>query len=172
MLKKAWKGFIWFLAVLVILMTVLLAGVRLVGLQAYPVLEDTMAPMYPAGTLVYVKEADHRQLKTNDVITYMVSQEEIRTHRIVGIVPDETDSAVLRYRTKGDQSNTEDPVLVHYRNILGVPVMGIPFLGYAANLVQNPVAAGIGALIVLLAVLTSLLGGRKKRSYSGKYLRK
>ena len=172
MMKKAWRGFIWFLAVLVILMTVLLAGVRLVGLQAYPVLQDTMAPMYPAGTLVYVKEVDYQQLAAEDVITYMVSQEEVQTHRIVGIVPDEADPSVLRYRTKGDQSSTEDPVLVHYKNILGVPVMGIPFLGYAADLAQNPVAAGIGALIVLLAVLTSLLSGRRKHGYNGKYLRK
>jgi len=170
--KKVWKILIWILAVPVILLAAFLAGPRLAGLQAYPVLSDTMAPLYPAGTLVYVEETDYRHLSEGDVITYMVSQEEVETHRIMGVVPDETDPSVLRYRTKGDQNGTEDPVLVHYRNVLGVPVTGIPCLGYAVAWVQNPVAAGLGAAVVLLAVLSSLPGGRRKRGYSGKYLRK
>lgn len=155
------------LVVAVVLLAIALAGVRLFGLQVYTVLSGSMEPAYPVGALLYDKKVDPAQLRPGDVITFMLDEETIVTHRIVEVVPDEEDPSVIRFRTKGDANAAEDGSLVHYKNVLGTPVFTIPKLGYFANFVQQPpglyVAIAFGAVLVLLAFLPDLLGDDKKK---------
>ena len=155
------------LVVAVVLLAIALAGVRLFGLQVYTVLSGSMEPAYHVGALLYDKKVDPAQLRPGDVITFMLDEETIVTHRIVEVVPDEEDPSVIRFRTKGDANATEDGSLVHYKNVLGTPVFTIPKLGYFANFVQQPpglyVAIAFGAVLVLLAFLPDLLGDDKKK---------
>ena len=111
---------------LVVVLAVALVGVRLLGFRVYTVLSGSMEPNYHTGSLIYVKEVDYTQLQSGDVITFMAGEDTVVTHRIVGIVPDEEDAAVLRFRTKGDANSAEDGALVHYRNVIGSPVFSIP----------------------------------------------
>ena len=155
------------LVVAVVLLAIALAGVRLFGLQVYTVLSGSMEPAYHVGALLYDKKVDPAQLRPGDVITFMLDEETIVTHRIVEVVPDEEDPSVIRFRTKGDANAAEDGSLVHYKNVLGTPVFTIPKLGYFANFVQQPpglyVAIAFGAVLVLLAFLLDLLGDDKKK---------
>ena len=155
------------LVVAVVLLAIALAGVRLFGLQVYTVLSGSMEPAYHVGALLYDKKVDPAQLRPGDVITFMLDEETIVTHRIVEVVPDEEDPSVIRFRTKGDANAAEDGSLVHYKNVLGSPVFTIPKLGYFANFVQQPpglyVAIAFGAVLVLLAFLPDLLGDDKKK---------
>ena len=155
------------LVVAVVLLTIALAGVRLFGLQVYTVLSGSMEPAYHVGALLYDKKVDPAQLRPGDVITFMLDEETIVTHRIVEVVPDEEDPSVIRFRTKGDANAAEDGSLVHYKNVLGTPVFAIPKLGYFASFVQQPpglyVAIAFGAVLVLLAFLPDLLGDDKKK---------
>ena len=155
------------LVVAVVLLAIALAGVRLFGLQVYTVLSGSMEPAYPVGALLYDKKVDPAQLRPGDVITFMLDEETIVTHRIVEVVPDEEDPSVIRFRTKGDANAAEDGSLVHYKNVLGTPVFAIPKLGYFASFVQQPpglyVAIAFGAVLVLLAFLPDLLGDDKKK---------
>ena len=155
------------LVVAVVLLAIALAGVRLFGLQVYTVLSGSMEPAYHVGALLYDKKVDPAQLRPGDVITFMLDEETIVTHRIVEVVPDEEDPSVIRFRTKGDANAAEDGSLVHYKNVLGAPVFAIPKLGYFANFVQQPpglyVAIAFGAVLVLLAFLPDLLGDDKKK---------
>ena len=155
------------LVVAVALLAIALAGVRLFGLQVYTVLSGSMEPAYHVGALLYDKKVDPAQLRPGDVITFMLDEETIVTHRIVEVVPDEEDPSVIRFRTKGDANAAEDGSLVHYKNVLGTPVFTIPKLGYFANFVQQPpglyVAIAFGAVLVLLAFLPDLLGDDKKK---------
>ena len=155
------------LVVAVVLLAIALAGVRLFGLQVYTVLSGSMEPAYQVGALLYDKKVDPAQLRPGDVITFMLDEETIVTHRIVEVVPDEEDPSVIRFRTKGDANAAEDGSLVHYKNVLGTPVFTIPKLGYFANFVQQPpglyVAIAFGAVLVLLAFLPDLLGDDKKK---------
>ena len=90
----------------------------------------------------------------------------VATHRIVGIVPDDEDPSVLRYRTKGDANDVEDGTLVHYRNIVGSPVFNIPYMGYVVNYIQHPpgtyVSIAAGAIILLLAFLPDLFADEEE----------
>lgn len=97
-----------------------------------------MEPTYHTGSLIYVKSVDYTELKTGDVISFMLNEDTVATHRIVEIVPDEEDASVLRFRTKGDANNTDDGGLVHYKNVIGTPIFTIPYLGYVANYIQHP----------------------------------
>lgn len=165
-LKKIWDITTTTLVVIVIILALLLAGVRVVGLQVFTVLSGSMEPTYHVGSLIYVKSVDYRDLETGDVITFMMNETTVATHRIAGIVPDEEDPTVLRYRTKGDANDVEDGSLVHYKNVIGTPVFTIPLLGYVANFVQNPpgtyLAISGGAILLILVFLPDLFESDKK----------
>ena len=157
--KKVWNGFTSILVGLVLILAILLAGVRVVGLQPLTVLSGSMEPTYHVGSLIYVKEVDYKELKSGDVITFMLDEDTLATHRIVEVVPDDEDPDVLRYRTK----DAEDGSLVHYKNVVGTPVFTIPQLGYLASYIQEPpgtyIAISAGALLLVLVFLPDLFGG-------------
>lgn len=167
---KIWNIFTSVLVTIVLLLAILLVGVRVVGLQPLTVLSGSMEPTYHVGSLIYVKEVDYKELKAGDVITFMLDEDTLATHRIVEVVPDENDPDVLRYRTKGDANETEDGGLVHYKNVVGSPVFTIPQLGYLANYIQNPpgtyLAISAGAFLLVLVFLPDLFGGSDKEEKS------
>ena len=190
MFKKIWDICTTVLVVLVVVLALLLAGVRLFGMQVFTVLSGSMEPTYHTGSLIYVKDVDPYELESGDVITFMLDEDTVATHRIVGVVPDETDPTVVRFRTKGDANDAEDGSLVHYKNVIGSPIFTIPKLGYVANYIQNPpgtyIAISVGAILLLLVFIPDLLSSeepkpeqageekpkKKKSAKGGKYLRK
>ena len=187
--KKIWNAITSLLVILVVIGAMLLGGVRILGYQVFTVLSGSMEPVYHTGSLIYVKDVDYRDLGEGDVITFMLNEDTVATHRIVGVVPDEEDPSVVRYRTKGDANDAEDGALVHYKNVIGSPVFTIPYLGYVANYIQNPpgtyIAISGGAVLMSLVFLPDLLGSDEeekktekpkkkkapKKGKGGKYLR-
>ena len=187
--KKIWNAITSLLVILVVIGAMLLGGVRILGYQVFTVLSGSMEPVYHTGSLIYVKDVDYRDLGEGDVITFMLNEDTVATHRIVGVVPDEADPSVIRYRTKGDANDAEDGSLVHYKNVIGSPVFTIPYLGYVANYIQNPpgtyIAISGGAVLMILVFLPDLLGSDEeekktekpkkkkapKKGKGGKYLR-
>lgn len=175
--KKIWNIITSIIVALAVLLAIALVGVRLIGFQVFTVLSGSMEPTYHVGSLIYVKKADYKELQSGDVITFMLDEDTIATHRIVEVVPDETDSSVLRFRTKGDANEAEDGSLVHYKNVVGTPVFTIPKLGYLANYIQNPpgmyVAISAGAVLLLLVFLPDLFSKdeEKEPKKKGRYLK-
>ena len=150
-IKIIWNWVSGVLVSLVVLLAIALVGVRLVGLQPYVVLSGSMYPTYDVGSLIYVKSVDYRDLKAGDPITYMVSSDTVVTHRIVEVVPDDTEPDTLWYVTKGDANASEDGAPVHYLNVIGKPVFAIPYLGYLSSYIQSP--PGLYVALSLCAVL-------------------
>lgn len=165
-IRRIWNRITTVLVVLVVLLALLLVGVRLMGLQVYMVLSGSMEPTYHVGSLIYVKSVDYTALESGDVITFLMDQNTVATHRIVEVLPDADDPTVIRYRTKGDANNAVDGGLVHYQNVLGTPVFTIPKLGYVANYIQQPpgsyVAIAVGAILLLLVFLPELFGSTEE----------
>ena len=165
--KKIWKCITSVLVALVVIVALLLVGARLIGLQVFTVLSGSMEPTYHVGSLIYVKDVDPFELESGDVITFMLDENTVATHRIVEVVPDEEDDSVVRFRTKGDANENVDGSLVHYKNVIGSPVFTIPYLGYAVSYIQNPpgtyVAISAGAILLLLVFLPDLFDGDKKK---------
>lgn len=146
--------------VLAIALAAALVGVRLVGLDVYAVLSGSMEPAYHVGSVIYVRDVDPAEIEPGDVITFMLDEDTVATHRVVEVVPDDEDPSVLRFRTKGDANDAADGGLVHCRNVVGSPVFTVPYLGYLADYVQGPpgcwVALAACALLVMLTFLPDL----------------
>lgn len=166
-LKKILNVISTILVAIVVVLALLLVGARFIGLNVYTVLSGSMEPTYHVGSLIYVKDVDTDELKAGDVITYMLDEDTIVTHRIADVIPDETDPSIIRFQTKGDANDSVDGSLVHYKNVIGTPVFSIPKLGYLANYIQKPpgryIAISAGAIILLLVFLPDLFFDDDKR---------
>ena len=165
-LKKILNVISTILVAIVVVLALLLVGARFIGLNVYTVLSGSMEPTYHVGSLIYVKDVDTDELKAGDVITYMLDEDTIVTHRIVDVIPDETDPSIIRFQTKGDANDSVDGSLVHYKNVIGTPVFSIPKLGYLANYIQKPpgryIAISAGSIILLLVFLPDLFSDDDK----------
>lgn len=165
--KKVWNVVSSILVALVVIFAALLVGARLFGLQVFTVLSGSMEPAYHTGSLIYVKKVDPATIKVGQAITFLLAEDTVATHRVIEVVPDEEDPTVLRFRTKGDANDSPDGGLVHYKNVIGVPVFTIPYLGYVANYIQQPpgmyVAISAGAILLLLVFLPDLFSDDKKK---------
>ena len=166
-LKKIWNVISSILVALVVLLALLLVGARVVGLQVFTVLSGSMEPTYHTGSLIYVKKVDPYTIKEGQPITFMLDENTVATHRVVGIVPDEEDPTVIRFRTKGDANEAEDGGLVHYKNVIGTPIFSIPYLGYVADYIQHPpgmyVAISAGAVLLLLVFIPDIFADDKEK---------
>ena len=166
-IKKIWNGFTTVIVAVDVILAILMVGARAVGLRVFTVLSGSMEPTYHVGALIYVKSVDYTELEAGDVITFMLDENTVATHRITEVVPDEDDPDVLRFRTKGDANDSEDASLVHYKNVIGTPVFTIPCLGYVANYIQNPpgtyIAIAVGAILLLLVFLPDLFSDEASR---------
>ena len=179
-LKKIWNVISSILVALVVLLALLLVGARVVGLQVFTVLSGSMEPTYHTGSLIYVKKVDPYTITDGQPITFMLDENTVATHRVVGIVPDEEDPTVIRFRTKGDANEAEDGSLVHYKNVIGTPIFSIPYLGYVADYIQHPpgmyIAISGGAVLLLLVFLPDVFASdkdeekkKKRKKSAGKH---
>lgn len=167
-LKKTWNIISTVLVAMVVILALLLAGARLLGMQVFTVLSGSMEPTYHTGSIIYVKKIATEDIQPGTVITFMLDEDTVATHRVTAVVPDQEDPTVVRFRTKGDANNAEDGSLVHYKNVIGTPVFTIPGLGYVANYIQHPpgtyVAISAAAVLLLLVFLPDVLAPEKKKN--------
>ena len=140
-----------------------IVALKVAGFNLLTVLSGSMEPAYHVGSLIFVKNVDVNTLKENDVITFMADEDTIVTHRIYSVLNEVGDdgSTTLKFRTKGDANTATDASLVDYRNVIGTPVLSIPYLGYLANFIQRP--PGIYIALVFATVLVVFAFAPKNR---------
>lgn len=166
--RKRWYARVGTLVVGVVVMcAAALVGMRLAGFRTFTVMSGSMEPDLPVGAMIYVRPVDYRDLKVGDVISYVANDDKtVVTHRIVEIEVDESDSTVWRFRTQGDANNSPDAKLVHYKNVLGTPIITIPLIGYFAHNIQQPpgiyIALVVGTLLLAWTFLPGTLEERRK----------
>lgn len=166
-LRRWGSRFGTFAVAVVAMVAVVLVGLRLAGFRTFTVMSGSMTPEYPVGSLIYVKPVDYHELKVGDVISYVANDDKtVVTHRIAEIEVDASDSSVWRFRTKGDANTTADAKLVHYKNVLGTPIIVLPFIGYFAHNIQEPpgvyIALVVGTLLLAWTFLPGTLEERRK----------
>ena len=119
-----------------------------------------MQSVYPTGSLLYIRNVNPEALEVGDVITYKMAGGTLCTHRIIEIVPDEDDSGIVSFRTKGDENDTADP-LVDYNSVVGKAVFCIPLLGFLATYMAVPpgkyIAITIAISLILIEIIISLI---------------
>lgn len=129
----------------------------MVGLDLFLIQSGSMEPDYPTGSIVYVGKADASELKIGDVITFQLGSGAKATHRIIDIIPDQTDPNILRFKTKGDANEHPDHGLVESNKIIGRVLFHIPYLGYVVNYIQHPPGTYVSIAVVSLVLLMMFL---------------
>lgn len=94
------------------------------GLTPLVVLTDSMngdaEDHIEAGDLIFVHGIEAKDVKVGDVIAFFDpagNGTSIVTHRVIEIVEDKGE---LKWRTRGDNNNTEDRTLVPFNNLVGI----------------------------------------------------
>ena len=167
MIRKIANGLSTVVMVLVVLLALTLVGGRLFGMQTYAVLSGSMEPAHHTGALLYVRKVDPADIQPGQVITFLLDEHTVATHRVVEVIPDPEEAGIYRYRTKGDANEAADAGLVHCKNVLGTPVACVPYLGYVITWIQNPpgtyIAISAAAVLLLLVFLPDLFAEDKKK---------
>lgn len=154
------------LVALVVLLALLLAVPRFIGIDTYVIISGSMEPQFKTGGLIYTtKKVDPAEIEVGDVITFQMSETTRATHRVIAIVDD---GGVPKFQTKGDANDAPDANLVPYENVIGRALFDIPGLGYVANYIQNPpglyFAAAVGVILILLVFISDMLIEDDKKS--------
>ena len=90
------------------------------GYSPMIVLTDSMLPEISSGDLIIAKKIDPKEVKVGDVISFFDpagNGSSVVTHRVIEIVEDKGET---KWRTRGDNNNTEDKVLVPFENLVGI----------------------------------------------------
>ena len=171
--------------VVVLALTVLLVGVRVIGLTPYSVLSGSMEPAYSVGDLLYVKKIAPQEIQIGMPLTFVANENlVIATHRVVDISMRTTksepvllangkaamgkdgkpimqevplDEPVYYFLTKGDANAATDVAQVYEKNVIGTPVYAIPYLGYFTTLLQTPAGNIMMLCFGLMLVLLMFL---------------
>ena len=155
----------------VVALVLLLYGTQFIGLKPYSVLSGSMQSVYPTGSLLYTRHVNPETLEVGDVITFKMRGGTLCTHRIIELVPDNDDPDIIRFRTKGDENDTADP-LVDYDSVVGKAVFCIPLLGYLTTYISAPpgkyVAVTIAISLVLIEIMIGIILDDNSKNHSKK----
>lgn len=144
-MKKIWNviskilfGMVFLIAVGIMLFTIFSANVlgnrdkTIFGYRALIAMSDSMKKTdFSAGDIVFIKETDPEELKEGDIIAYISRNPEnygeTVTHKIRSFEAYENgDKAVVTY---GTTTNTDDPMMVEFSDIIGKYEGHLPKLG-------------------------------------------
>jgi len=124
--------------------------------NAYVVLTGSMVPEILINDVVVTKRVENKELKVNDIITFVSSDPRfsgyVITHRIREVFVDPK-TGEYSYQTKGDANNTVDITHAKGSNVLGKVILKIPKLGY----LQQFLATQGGWIIVILVPCLAIL---------------
>jgi len=128
--------------------------------SSYPLAVVSGNSMYPSlqnGDLVFYEATDASHILNGTVIVFVQSEtgnslldnllRPVLIHRVVGEKV-QTDGSV-DYETKGDNNNANDPFVTSSSNVLGVPVLIIPEVGFLFLFLQSP-----QGLIAVVGIIT------------------
>lgn len=134
---------------LVLLLGVVAVGVPAVtGSMPMTILTGSMAPTYPAGTLVIVRPTPVDEIRVGDALTYQLrsGEPELVTHRVIAIT---SAGGEKRFTTQGDANSVADPAPVREVQIRGTVWYSIPYLGWANTLVNGEQRETIVAVLAV-----------------------
>ena len=110
------------------------------GYRPFFVLSGSMEKEIHKGDLIITKIIDPSTLNVNDVIAFRDEENTVTTHRIIDMIERDGNTYFV---TKGDNNNTQDQNLVEYKDVEGIYVGRVPFVGTALNELAKPVNAVI-----------------------------
>ena len=132
------------------------------GWKPFIVLSGSMESEIFPGDLAIVKDIGTEELKVNDVIAFR-SEDIVVTHRIVEI---KNENGAIKYKTKGDNNNSQDVGDILPEQVEGLYKFKISKMGNLAMFMQTPTGI-ISCLSIplLLLVLLHMKEIKEDRKY-------
>ena len=127
------------------------------------VLTDSMYPDIESGDLIICHTVKAEEIKVRDVISFFDpagNGTSIVTHRVIEILEE---NGELRFRTRGDNNNTEDRDLVTPDDLVGIYKSRIPGAGHIAMFMQS--TTGLIICVVLPIILIVAYDLIRRRLY-------
>lgn len=104
------------------------------GYRIYMVLSGSMSPAFDTGSMVFVRPQDPAEIRKGDIITYSgESSDMLTTHRVVDVLNEEG----VKFVTRGDANNVNDPKPVPAENVVGRVHGSLPYIGYIMGFAQT-----------------------------------
>lgn len=164
------------LLILGMLFAVAFFGVRVIGITPYCVSSNSMAPLYPQNTVIYVGQVELEEIQVGDVLTFHMTDGIVASHQVY-----ENDVEKRLFRTQGINNHDEngnilqDAEPVPYERVIGKVIFGIPYLGLVHEYLTTPpglyyALASIAFVIVLngaVSVLEAVKNKREKTQETG-----
>ena len=122
------------------------------GYKPFIVASGSMESELEIGDLVFVKMVDAKELKVNDIIAFRDPKNFVTTHRIVKEVQDGSQRC---FRTKGDNNNAEDVLMVCPEQIEGKYIKKFSRVGYVILFIQKPL--GFTVLMLTITIICLLI---------------
>lgn len=114
------------------------------GYKSFVIVSGSMEPTIRKGDAILVKEVPEEEIKTNDIISFTQGETNV-THRIIEIIEE---NGVKKYKTKGDNNNSEDKEKITYQQIEGKYQLKINQFGIITNILKSKIT-----LIVLILII-------------------
>lgn len=165
--KKVWKitsnsitGILFLLLIFMIFVVVSSKASggepNFLGYQLKTVLSGSMEPTFMTGSIIAVKPVvNSDSLKKNDIITFKESEQQIITHRIIGVKKNGNQTL---YITKGDNNNAKDINPVLSQNVVAkYSGFTIPYVGYFIDYAKSK--NGMALLLILPGILLLAYSG-------------
>ena len=126
------------------------SGISIGGYKVYDILTGSMNPTIKPGNLVVVKEVLPNEVKKNDIITFRSDiTNNITTHRAIDIV---NSGGKIEFITKGDANNTQDPIPLDGKLLVGKVIFQVPYLGAFLSSLQKNKLIFIGLIVVIILI--------------------
>jgi signal peptidase len=109
----------------------------------------SMAPAFPADSVVIVQDVDARSVGPGDIVTVSRDGAVPITHRVVSV---EQHGQGAELVLRGDANDSVDPQPYQVERVCLV-LAGIPFGGAALGTLQSPVGLAVATVVVALLVL-------------------
>jgi signal peptidase len=111
-----------------------------------------MAPAIPIGSVVITARTPEEALKPGDVITYSLTEgtNDLVTHRIASRY-----AKPHYFITRGEANKQDDPIPVHYSQVVGKVILTLPMLGHVVDSFSSPLSAAL--LITMIFLLAAIL---------------
>lgn len=171
MFKKLWDSLMWIFIISEVMLMILFFGPSLFNIKPFVVTSGSMVPKYPIGSLIYVRHAKPIDIKNGDTITfYMKNSLIVATHEVYKI-----DYKNKTFYTQGINNKNSDGSIIHdaepipFQNLIGRPILCIPYLGYVNMFMSKKPVALILIIITIIAIVISYLldNGRSKKNEKG-----
>lgn len=136
------------------------------GYKSFVIVSGSMEPTIMTGDAIFVKEVPQKEIKTNDIISFSQGGT-IVTHRVIETTEE---NGVKRYKTKGDNNNTEDREKITYEQIEGKYQFKINQFGTIIKILKSKITLAI--LVIMIVIISFYRSKMEKKREERKEKRK